>query len=503
MIAALLITMLASAPVSDSLSVVERSAERLSPVAAYAAGSGHSAAVWLFSPFGTYTSASASWVRRGEEAPLLQEEGRIAGEGVIDIETLVRLNDNSAVRGSVQYRNGIKKGVMWNSSSDYDVVHPYAVADSVGGDVRREEYSFSGGYAARSGRLHYGFEGSYRALHEYRMVDPRPRNIVSDLAFSSALGYGIFPGYNLDLTATYRRYSQSQNISFYNQKGSNSSVFHLTGLGNHFKRFEGGTSAYTSTRYVGNGVELALGLFPSDIYGWRTDLYYNFFDLVHHLPNQNEVPYTELYTITAGGSVSYVSRLNRMDYALEAHAHYESRTGQESVIDNGSAGRFLELMRFAMYSSDILKAGLQASAQTGAEVRKWSLEGTCDYVYLNSGYTYPYRSLRTRGIDANLKAGYMVRRAANLLNVNMEFGRYQSFGAAMTIPAEYTLDKLFAFYSDRRARMACSSWSGGLSLRWEREIGGSSLFALTDARYVLLDGGADALYTTLTIGLNF
>ena len=97
----------------------------------------------------------------------------------------------------------------------------------------------------------------------------------------------------------------------------------------------------------------------------------------------------------------------------------------------------------------------------------------------------------------------MVRRAANLLNVNMEFGRYQSFGAAMTIPAEYTLDRLFAFYSDRRTRMACSSWSGGLSLRWEREIGGSSLFALTDARYVLLDGGADALYTTLTIGLNF
>ena len=191
MIAALLITLLAAAPVSDSLSVVERSAERLLPVAAYAAGSAHSAAAWLFSPFGTYTSASASWVRRGEEAPLLQEEGRIAGEGVIDIETLVRLNDNSAVRGSVQYRNGIKKGVMWNSSSDYDVVRPYAVVDSVGGDVRREEYSFSGGYAARSGRLHYGFNGSYRALHEYRMVDPRPRNIVSDLAFSSALGYLI------------------------------------------------------------------------------------------------------------------------------------------------------------------------------------------------------------------------------------------------------------------------------------------------------------------------
>ena len=55
----------------------------------------------------------------------------------------------------------------------------------------------------------------------------------------------------------------------------------------------------------------------------------------------------------------------------------------------------------------------------------------------------------------------------------------------------------------RQARFASSSFIGGFSLRWEREIGNSSLFALTDARYVLLDGGADALYTTVTIGFNF
>ena len=139
MISALLISMLVSGLVSDTLSVAEMSAVRLSPVTAFATGSGYSAAAWLFSPLDTYTSASASWVRRGEESPLLQEEGRQSSEGVIDIHSLVRLNEASAVRGNVQYRNGMKKGVMWNSSSDYDIVRPYAVADSVGGDVKREQ----------------------------------------------------------------------------------------------------------------------------------------------------------------------------------------------------------------------------------------------------------------------------------------------------------------------------------------------------------------------------
>ena len=503
MIAALLISMLVSGPVSDTLSFAEMSAVRLSPVTAFATGSGYSAAAWLFSPLDTYTSASASWVRRGEESPLLQEEGRQSSEGVIDIHSLVRLNEASAVRGNVQYRNGMKKGVMWNSSSDYDIVRPYAVADSVGGDVKREQYAFSGGYASRRDRLHYGFEGSYRALHEYRMVDPRPRNIVSDLTVRVSVGYRFTYRYLLDFSTAYRRYSQSQNLSFYNQKGSNSSVFHLTGLGNHFGRFEGGTSAYTSTRYAGNGLELSLNLLPDSVGGWRAGLTYSLLDIVHHLPNQNEVPYTELYTRNARAEVSFVSKNGGFDYAAGLQAGYESRKGVESIIDNGSAGRFLELMRFSMYSSDMFSAGVCGTGEWGREDGRWSIDATADFLQIDSRYQYPLRKLDTRGLDIDIKTGYTVLTGNNLIKAVIEAGRYKSFGAGMTIPPEYTLDKLLAFYTDRRIRMACSSWVGGLSLRWEREIGNSSLFALTDARYVLLDGGADALYTTVTIGFIF
>lgn len=500
MIAALLITLLASAPAHDTLSIADRSAERLSPVTAYAAGSSASVSDWLFSPYDSYTTLSSSWEYRGEEWPLLREEGQSGSEGVIDIGTMVRLDENSAVRGKVQYRNGLKKGVMWNSSSDYDILRPYAVADSVGGDVKREQYSFSGGYAARSGRIHYGFEGAYRALHEYRMVDPRPRNIVSDLSIKAGAGFRMTARYLLDFSVAYRRYSQSQNISFYSQKGSNSSVFHLTGLGSHFGRFEGGTSAYTTTRYAGNGLDVNLNLLPDGVSGWRAGLTYSLFSLVHHLPNQNEVPYTELYTRTAEGKVSYVSQGRKMDYALDLHINYESRSGVESVIDNGSAGRFLELMRFKMYSSDILRSGVRAA---GEWRNGFSMEADADFVYLNSGYVYPSRNLNSKGADINLRAAYIGRWNDNLLKVVLKVGRYQSLGAILSIPAEYTMDKLLSFYSDRRARFASSSLSGGASVRWEKEIRTFSLFLLADADYVRLDGGADSVYSTVTIGFNF
>ncbi len=250
-------------------------------------------------------------------------------------------------------------------------------------------------------------------------------------------------------------------------------------------------------------MDVTINLLPDTVEGWRAGLSYSILDLVHHLPNQNEVPYTELYTRNAGVKVSYVSNSGGLNYAALLHADYETRSGVEIVIDNGSAGRFLELMRFAMYSSDILRAGARGSAEWGRIQGRWSLEASSDFIYLNSAYIYPYRNLNTKGLDINIKAAYTLRNEDVLFKALLEAGRYQSFGADITIPENYTIEKLYSFYTHRRERLASSSFFGGASLRWEREILNYSLFALASARYLRMDGGADALYSTLTIGFNF
>jgi hypothetical protein len=37
--------------------------------------------------------------------------------------------------------------MLWNENADYDVIYPYVAADSIGGDMKFENYTFSGGYA--------------------------------------------------------------------------------------------------------------------------------------------------------------------------------------------------------------------------------------------------------------------------------------------------------------------------------------------------------------------
>ena len=51
---------------------------------------------------------------------------------------------------------------------------PIHSADSIGGDLFSEEYTFGGGYGRRGRRAAWGIEGGVRALHEWRTVDPPP-----------------------------------------------------------------------------------------------------------------------------------------------------------------------------------------------------------------------------------------------------------------------------------------------------------------------------------------
>ena len=34
--------------------------------------------------------------------------------------------------------------MLWNENADYDVIYPYVAADSVGGDMKFENYAFQG-----------------------------------------------------------------------------------------------------------------------------------------------------------------------------------------------------------------------------------------------------------------------------------------------------------------------------------------------------------------------
>lgn len=109
-----------------------------------------------------------------EEQPSLAEEGDGRYMGFVDVRSFIR-KGNSSLWGEARYKNGKKTGRRWNETSDYLLLYPYVMGDTVGGDLKSEQYYFSGGYAYRKGSYTIGAEGSYGADIEYRNADPRPK----------------------------------------------------------------------------------------------------------------------------------------------------------------------------------------------------------------------------------------------------------------------------------------------------------------------------------------
>lgn len=496
MLVSLIISLL---PVADSLSVLENSEMRR-------------ASIWnvtkeeksvtspLRSPFGSFTEASVSWKGRDSKDAVLLEEGLSQGEGIVDIKTLVRMDSLSAVSGEVSYHNGIRRGVCWNSSSDYFTVFPYVVADSVGGNTRFEEYAFSGAYSQRKGRFLYGLKASYRALHEYRQVDPRPRNIVSDFSVRASAGYSLLPAYSLEMGMAYRRYSQSQNMAFYNQRGANSSLFHLTGLGSHFARFAGTNSATTSTRYVGNGIEANMFLAPRGLSGWRAGLYYSLLGMVHALPNLNEAPYTRMYTREAGLSGSYLSLGGDLSWSAGAHASLEWRRGRESVLDNGFQGRYEELMQFVMYRSHSLDAGLDGRV----EYKNWTLEADAAYHMFDASYAYPSRAEEYSSLVFHAKGSYRKQVKKWLFSAGIDGGRKQALGGGLSLPAEFTMPAMSSHLEEQHNRLTDSYLTMGGEFHLERSLSKSfSLSLEMRARCAFYDSGNRIIYYITSIGFIF
>ena len=78
--------------------------------------------------------------------PLQAEEGDGHTLGNIAVSSYLKLSPNTTVWGGASYQTGRKRNIRFNSTSDYDQLYPYVMADTIGGDLQNEQYAFSGGY---------------------------------------------------------------------------------------------------------------------------------------------------------------------------------------------------------------------------------------------------------------------------------------------------------------------------------------------------------------------
>lgn len=250
----------------------------------------------------------------------------------VNASSWMSLNDKNKIWGDVSYRKGKRKDVSWSETSDSHLLYPYLMADSVGGDLSGQRYTFNGGYAGKINNLILGAELGYRAEIESRNVDPRPRNIISDLMAKVGLSYNI-NRYQAGATLSFSSYNQKNDVDFYSQLGD-AYMHTMTGLGNTYARFDG---SRTSAEYTGNNYVAAFQIRPINNYGLWGNIAYEIDNKSRNLTSENNIPITEMKVSKYKASLAYQHKIDgRSEAGISVEADITERNGKENLFNSGN-----------------------------------------------------------------------------------------------------------------------------------------------------------------------
>ncbi len=330
---------------------------------------------------------------RHENKPFTQELGESHTLPSVGVNTFLKLSEKTSVWGSAAYMNGTVKNICWNSSSDYELLKPYVLADTIGGDTKKEGYYFSGAYATELKKISLGAEILFRAEHEFRDRDPRMRGIATDLTMRAGAAR-TWGRQNVGLSFEGNFYKQTNSVDFYNELGI-SPEYQMTGLGTYYTRFSGDKRRLY---FNGGGISIAANTMPKSGNGIFADLLLKQRRYHRVLADFNSMPLTDIYNESVSGNVGW-KREGITRTAFFLHADYERRTGDERIGGKSEVNAYPTIGRLTMYKNHATNA--YASAIYGK--RNWNAQIKAGYVNQQEEYVWPQRALESSHIFGELK----------------------------------------------------------------------------------------------------
>lgn len=310
-----------------------------------------------------------------------------------DIDAFLRKKKVS-LWGTAHYANGKTHHIRYNETTDFDLLYPYVMADTIGGGVsRKETYDFMGGFAYHKDKWTVGVEGRYTARLEYRTVDPRPKNLTGYLQVKTGMGWsGLFNGtYEGGLSVGFRRYKQTNTLEFYNET-SRPAVYHLTGLGMDYYRFRG---SYTSTYYKGLGWDATMELRPvAPRNGVYASLSYRSLSIENIISDLNELPLTKLELRHQGFETGYLHKGQTCTWGVRMTESYSERRGIENIFGSAQDNIYPQIASGRQYQENrwnLSGALLCQYRPSGTAVYDFSLSQ--HYRHIRETYTEPWRKM--------------------------------------------------------------------------------------------------------------
>lgn len=331
----------------------------------------------------------------------------------------IRLDSLSAAYGDAAFTTGTRGNVKWNNCADYRRVAPYVTGDSVGGDITRRQYSFSGGYARRYRRLTWGVSAAYRAAMNHRSRDPRLKIIVSDLTAEAGVTLHLSESHAIGLSGRFNTYNQEADVEFYNPMNS-IKVYILTGLGTVYTRFSGNSNSntsYTGTEY-GGSIQL-LSTVPD---GVSASVGYRHGNMRQLLRDLNNLDLTATATTAIELNAAAAKHIGILSGAITLNARMSETVGTENLFGTAAGNHYEKISSRNSYRHRQMSAltATPVSYRTAASGSSHAVTVTpCVTIdYSDESYAAPRRRLAAVTVGPGLTTGYtFTRRNKQMLRV--------------------------------------------------------------------------------------
>jgi len=266
---------------------------------------------------------------------------------------------NSTLWGEAYYNNGRIRGVNWNETSEPQMVMPYLLADSVGGKMNLERYSFMGGYSSHNDRWAWGASIGYTAGLYYRNVDPRPRNVTANLDVKAGAGYKVWRDYVLAASLHYRKYKQTNNVAFYSELG-NDKIFHLIGFAYDYNRFAG---TGIQTYYNGNRLGATLNFNPSTGYGFSASVDVSRFAFNNIITQLNKLPMARVTQNEIVAEAGWLSQAGLMEisWGVKADVKASRRVGTENIFGDPAGSVYTQIGKLDMFFQNCFETSVSGT----------------------------------------------------------------------------------------------------------------------------------------------
>lgn len=284
------------------------------------------------------------------DSPIVVQEGTGHNSFGLTAESYYKLSPRTTVWGHAGYHSGTIHDVKFCDVIDYESLAPFVLMDDTGGDLRFQRYDFGGGWNRTYDRWSIGAQASYRAAIAHRWIDPRVRNIVSDLDVSLGAALTVGTHYMLGLDLGVKVYHQDTDVDFYNP-ASHAITMVYTGLGSIASRFKGADAQSSAHRMT--GFNASLRLVPKK----KTDSYYAQIDGAVTNADLILNGYNNLNfgTTTTGSFTAKLSRLFHFSHGITMFptltGYVMSRVSTENIFGS-SADNYVKIGERKNYHHD-------------------------------------------------------------------------------------------------------------------------------------------------------